>query len=252
MGEERSQTTQAYAERDEVLPEGKWTFDSEVTDAFENMLERSIPEYTLMRQLVTDIAADRLGTEGVLVDLGASRGETIARIKEEQPRIKAHAVEVAPAMLEVMRKRWPQDGAMDHRVVVYDADLRHGLRTPTAHVTTSVLTLQFTPLEYRQGILRDIWRHTHLGGALILVEKVLGATADLDHLFVQRYLRLKAENGYSQEQIERKRLSLEGVLVPVTAAWNEDLLRQAGFAEVDCFWRCLNFAGWIAVRGRGN
>jgi hypothetical protein len=122
-----------------------------VTDAFENMLKRSIPENTLMRQLVTDIAADRLGAEGILVALGASRGETIARINEERPRIKAHAIEVAPAMLEVMRKRWPQDGAMDHRVMVYDADLRHGLRTPTAHVTTSVVTLQFTPIEVPAG-----------------------------------------------------------------------------------------------------
>jgi tRNA (cmo5U34)-methyltransferase len=36
--------------------------------------------------------------------------------------------------------------------------------------------------------------------------------------------------------------------VPVTAAWNEDLLQQAGFRHVECFWRWLNFGGWIAVK----
>ena len=56
------------------------------------------------------------------------------------------------------------------------------------------------------------------------------------------------ENGYSAEEIERKRLSLEGVLVPVTARMNEDLLRSAGFDQVDCFWRWANFAGWLAIR----
>ncbi|MGH3921557.1 MAG: hypothetical protein ACRDS1_01640 [Pseudonocardiaceae bacterium] len=42
---------------------------------------------------------------------------------------------------------------------------------------------------------------------------------------------------YTQEEIDRKRLSLEGVLVPVTAKWNVEMLRAAGFQQVDCFWR---------------
>ena len=49
-------------------------------------------------------------------------------------------------------------------------------------------------------------------------------------------------------QIRDKRKSLEGVLVPVTAKWNEDILRQCGFRKVDCFWRCLNFAAWVAIK----
>ena len=65
---------------------------------------------------------------------------------------------------------------------------------------------------------------------------------------VESYYRLKSAHGYSQEEIERKRLSLEGVLVPVTARWNEELLYMAGFRQVDCFWRWMNFAGWVAVK----
>ena len=43
-------------------------------------------------------------------------------------------------------------------------------------------------------------------------------------------------------------VALEGVLVPQTAAQNEALLDEAGFSQVDCFWRWMNFAGWIAIR----
>jgi DNA (cytosine-5)-methyltransferase 1 len=57
----------------------------------------------------------------------------------------------------------------------------------------------------------------------------------------------KAEQGYTHEQIARKRLALEGVLVPVTARWNEELLTAAGFRSVECVWRALNFAAWVAV-----
>lgn len=44
------------------------------------------------------------------------------------------------------------------------------------------------------------------------------------------------------------RRSLENVLSPLEPAWNEAMLKQAGFCKVEMFWRCLNFCGWIAVK----
>ena len=82
----------------------------------------------------------------------------------------------------------------------------------------SVLTLIFVPIECRQSLLSKVYRALLPGGALIVVEKVLGATAEIDELMVRLYYDKKRESGYTQEQIERKRLSLQGVLVPVTAA----------------------------------
>ena len=59
---------------------------------------------------------------------------------------------------------------------------------------------------------------------------------------------MKRENGYTDDQIFRKRHSLRGVLVPLTAKQNEEMLREVGFAHVDCFWRWMTFAGWLAIR----
>jgi tRNA (cmo5U34)-methyltransferase len=106
----------------------------------------------------------------------------------------------------------------------------------------------FACIEYRQQIIRRVFESLAPGGAFILVEKVLGAPAKLGEAFVNLFLQIKRENGYSESQIDRKRMSLEGVLVPVTARWNEELLHQEGFTSVDCFWRHLNFAGWVAVK----
>src|SRR5437667_297216 len=70
----------------------------------------------------------------------------------------------------------------------------------------------------------------------------------LDRNFVELYYEFKRASGYTREEIERKRLSLEGVLVPVTSGWNEELLKTVGFKQVDCFWRLMNFACWIAIK----
>lgn len=238
--------------RDETQPDGAWEFDEKVAEVFDDMLARSIPQYEVMREAATDLAvrflvkSDPAERRGRVVDLGASRGEALAPLVDMYRRaVEYHAVEIAPSMLDALRRRWP-----DETVTIHDLDLREGyptLRGP-ADVTLAILTIQFTPIEYRQRILRDVWEHTREGGGFVFVEKVLGHTAEIDEEMKRLYYDLKGKNGYSSEQIERKRLSLEGVLVPVTAKWNEELLRTAGFSSVDCFWRWNNFAGWLAIK----
>jgi len=233
---------------DHVLPSDSWEFDREVTQVFDNMLSRSIPQYEVMRQTCFDMAANFVQPGTAIVDLGCSRGEAIAQLMDdfgEQNRFVG--VEVSQPMLAACRERFKefiQAGVVDIR----ELDLKTDYPEEMASVTLSVLTLQFAPIEYRQRIVRKIFKHTVDGGALILVEKILGSSAELDTLMVDCYYRMKAENGYTAEEIERKRLSLEGVLVPVTAHWNEELLFMAGFRQVDCFWRWMNFAAWIAVK----
>jgi len=165
----------------------------------------------------------------------------------EIPEYQFVCLDVSKPMLDYCREQWK--GYIDCGVVeVRNIDLRESYPPINASVTLAILTVQFTPIEHRQRILRNIWERTVHGGALIMVEKVLGNSADIDKTMIDIYYDLKAENGYSQDQIERKRLSLEGVLVPVTAHWNEEMLKTAGFVEVDCFWRWMNFAGWVAVK----
>ena len=40
---------------DETTPGARWEFDVSVTDAFNDMLRRSIPQYNVMRQAVLDL-----------------------------------------------------------------------------------------------------------------------------------------------------------------------------------------------------
>ncbi len=234
--------------KDNVTPGEKWSFDADVTSAFDDMLERSIPQYEVMRKAVYDLAIMFRKVDTDIVDLGCSRGESIAPLIDKFGSTNRYTlVEVSPPMLEVSRQRFR--GYIDTGIVrLLPDDLRISYPLVTSSVTLCILTLQFTPIEYRQRIIRDIYKSTISGGALILVEKLLGANALIDKIMVDNYYRLKSENGYSQDQIERKRLSLEGVLVPITEAWNIDLLKSSGFRQVDCFWRWMNFAGFLAIR----
>lgn len=106
----------------------------------------------------------------------------------------------------------------------------------------------FVPIDHRAQIVQDVYNLLPQGGVFVLVEKVLGSTSVTDALLVSSYLGMKREAGYTEEQITRKKLALEGVLVPLQPSWTEGMLRQAGFVHVDTFWRCLNFQGWVAIK----
>lgn len=232
--------------KDQVVPEQKWKFDEGVTAAFDDMLERSIPQYGVMREAVLELGTRFLSDNGQhVVDLGCSRGEALSRFVDRfGARHRYVGVEISEPMLAAARERfsgWPC-------VRIERLDLRREYPAPRAALTLSVLTAMFVPIEHRPNLFRNMAEHCAPGGAVILVEKVLGEGAENDAAFVDLYLKMKRGNEYTEEQIERKRLSLEGVLVPLTARWNEEMLRWAGFSRVECFWRWMNFCGWLGVR----
>jgi len=234
--------------QDTIIPKEKWQFDNNVTDVFDDMLLRSIPQYEVMRKAVFDFGCKYQINNTAIIDLGCSRGEALAPFVKKFGAYNTYiGVEVSEPMRKAARHRF-ESMIKNGCLKIENIDLRNDFPKSKASLILSILTLQFTPIEYRQKILSNVYEWLLPGGAIILVEKVIGATARLDANMVDLYYDLKSQNGYSQEQIVRKKMSLEGVLVPVTARWNEELLKTAGFKEIDCFWRWMNFAGWIAIK----
>lgn len=230
--------------------ERSWVFDAEVTDHFDDMLERSIPGYRQMREITTEIGKEFVQPGTDIVDLGTSRGQALVPFTQHfGARNRYVGVEISEPMREAFRetfKSWP----MPSVVRILDTDLRYSYPFVDASLTLAVLTMIFVPINYRARIMDDIYRHTRPGGALILVEKTIGHYGLTDALLVKHYHELKHRNGYSWDEITNKVKALEGVQVPLTARQNEALMKNAGFAQVEEIWRHLNFAAWVAVKPR--
>lgn len=236
-------------QKDEVVPGERWEFDQNVAAVFDDMLARSIPQIDVMRESVHQVARKHVRPLAHIVDLGCSRGGALARFVDEFGVNNRYVgVDVSEPMLEAARARF---ASMQGVVQIENLDLRTSYPdVGAACVTLGVLTLQFVPINYRQQIIRQVYEHTLPGGAFVLVEKILGNGARIDDMIVSIYHAFKESNGgYTREAIQRKAASLEGVLVPVTAEMNEQMLRSAGFREVDCVWRWMNFAAWVAIKG---
>lgn len=230
------------------MPPSRWVFDNSVADVFTDMLIRSIPNYNVMREAIFEIGSRCIQPQSYIVDLGCSNGESLEPfIKHFKGNNCYIGVDYSGPMLNAARNRFSEEISQG-LVKIDEIDLRRSYPSSAASLTLSILTLQFIPMEYRQRILREVYSNTLANGAFLLVEKVIGESDRIDELMVDRYEKMKLEAGYSNAEIEQKKISLESVLVPLKASWNEQLLYGAGFENVDCFWRCINFAGWIAIK----
>lgn len=239
------------SEIDNVIPKEKWQFGSDVAKCFPNMLARSIPGYKQMRELTFAVGEKYLRKDGKIsniVDIGCSNGLSIYPYLEKYgARIRSFLVDNSEAMIEAVNKEysgWISCGAMQ----TYCYDITKQYPQTIADLTLFILSLQFVPIEERQQLLKKVYDHTANGGAVILVEKVQGEDAETDDLLTDCYYAQKRANGYSEAQISEKRRSLRGVLVNLKPAWNEELLRGAGFTNIQMFWRHLNFCGWVAKK----
>ena len=60
--------------KDNVIQDGKWEFNEEVANCFEDMLQRSIPQYDIMRKTTFELASSFLENKKwfSLLDIGIS------------------------------------------------------------------------------------------------------------------------------------------------------------------------------------
>lgn len=233
--------------QDNVTPKEKWEFDSEVAQCFADMLERSVPDYRSMRNLVYELGERFITPGSFITDIGCSTGLAVEPFYNKHfNRNRYFLCDNSEAMLEVCREKFAK-GIKKKCVQIEGGNFYEKALPEDQCLVLSILSMQFMPTAYRQRMINDIYRALNPGRAFLFVEKII-ADEGTDDLEVDLYYQMKRMNGYSDEKIMQKRKSLENVLSPLKAEWNVDMLHEAGFSKVDMFWRCLNFCGWIAIK----
>lgn len=230
----------------------RFSFDSTgVVETFDEMLDVSVPQLGLARTVVSDLVDQYLHPNTDVVDLGAATGTGLADQIYREPDladgVRYVLIETAASMRNVLADRYARE-ITDGRVEIWDHDLRRPLTLDRPSVVVSFLTLQFVPVEHRPRLLAELRRDlAPEHGALLLVEKIVGRTARTDLSLQRLHALAKRRRGLDAETISRNLLALEGVLVPLTANMNEDLLAGAGFSDIETVWRWGNFTAWLAL-----
>ncbi|MDA0978462.1 MAG: carboxy-S-adenosyl-L-methionine synthase CmoA [Proteobacteria bacterium] len=222
-------------------------FDATVADVFQDMIERSVPGYALVLQLV-GVLAERYAHPGTrCYDLGCSLGASTLQLRRHVPSdCLVIGIDNSAAMVERCQSTMNRDhssAACEIRL----ADIRDS-ELSNASIILLNFTLQFIPDGERQAMLNRIYDALIPGGVLLLAEKVRFDNNERQQFMTNLHHDFKKHQGYSDLEISQKRAALENVLVPNTFAEHEARLRQAGFTVVESCARCLNFEAIMGVK----
>ena len=239
---EEPTTVPTSSSRDRLFDEPRqlvdFAFDETVAAVFPDMIRRSVPGYETVVALTGLLAARHLNDGGRCYDLGCSLGAStlaVLRAMGTNP-CEVVAVDSSAAMLD-QASRLPE---FDNRVNWVEADVRE-VEIDGAQVVILNYVLQFLPPDDRLPLVRRIRAGLRPDGVLIVSEKL--AAGDY---FDGMHREFKRANGYSELEISQKRAALENVMRIDTEEIHLARFRQAGFGSSEVWFRCLNWASFVA------
>jgi len=237
---------EVFSDADKAVSD--FEFNKSVTTVFEDMLERSVPSYNEIQQMIVDLTNDFAVNNTNVYDLGCSTGTTLLNInKELEDDISFVGVDNSDEMLKQCRANLEKAG-VKRKITLENQDLNSGIVLENASVVIFSLTLQFLRPLNRGKLIGEIYNQLPKNGAVIVVEKILTENSMFNRLFIEHYYKFKQTNGYSNTEISKKRESLENVLVPYKLSENKELFLSSGFKLVETFFRWYNFSGFIAIK----
>jgi tRNA (cmo5U34)-methyltransferase len=225
-----------------------FSFDKAVSDAFDDMVDRSVPGYRTLIANIGPIASHFLRPNTNCYDLGCSHGAAALSIFNCTPHdsITIHAIDNSFAMIEQCKQLVEQAGATSH-IKTEHADI-NDIDIQNASVIILNLTLQFLPLNKRHKLLEKIATGLNPGGVCILTEKIIFKNTASEDLFQQLHIHFKSANQYSQLEISQKRKAIENVLIRESLEEHQQRLTDVGFTNVTTWFQCLNFVSLLAVK----
>ena len=225
-----------------------FTFNERVAEVFDDMLNRSIPYYRTVIEAMAQLLASLLPPGATLYDLGCSTGTTLIELSRRLPErhFSFIGIDNAPPMLEKARRKSAMFGKSS--VLEFRQDDITTCPLPDASGILCNYTLQFLRPLTRQTFVTRLYDSLPPGGVLLLSEKTVAQSRRINREFIATYHAFKRQQGYSELEIAAKREALENVLVPFSLEENMAMLRQAGFGEVETFFKWFNFASLVAVK----
>lgn len=225
----------------------RFTFNENVADVFNDMLNRSIPGYTSILNQIGIFASHYVQEGSNVYDLGCSLGAVSLSIKRNiDKECKIISVDNSSAMVQRCRKVLARDTSpVKYEVIesdILDIDIRN------ASFIVLNFTLQFIDPQKRDFLMKTIYSRMNSGGALMLSEKISYDDKERTRLYDSFYYDFKRANGYSDMEISRKREALENVLLRDTRETHMNRLKSAGFSVVENWYSYLNFNSFLAIK----
>ena len=227
---------------------GNWKFSGKTVKNFDSHVEKSVPLYNEGHELICDLSDFFIKEKSVSYEVGCSTGTLtfkLAKHNKHKPNATFIGLDIEKEMIKAAMIKKKNSSKVNVQFKVADISK---LKMKKADMIICYYTLQFIPPSIRQNILKKFYNNLNWGGALILFEKVRGPDARFQDISTILYTDYKLRKKYTANDIVSKTSSLKGVLEPFSSQANIDLLKRAGFKDINSIQKYICFEGFLAIK----
>lgn len=230
----------------------KW--DTQKAETFVTMADIIVPERRNQFAIVADLLPFDPDAVFTFMDIGCGEGFLTKTILDEYPNSTCHATDVAEEMIakahELLKAYGLRVTISQHNI--HESDYLNRVVSGPVGVITSSLAIHHCDDTEKAALYRAAFEKLTSPGAMIVIDAVKPASdhgAAVNKKYWQQYIRHQSEElTGSTEQYEK----FKNVPVmfydepaeedrPATLVDNLMMLTEAGFKEVDCFWKKCPF-----------
>jgi len=221
-------------------------FKAEEAANYDDAIRRRIPLYREIQTLMTSLLPFPKKEYLRVLDLGCGTGETSISLLKEYPLARVTGIDSSPDLLEAARKKvkhttWRVDFlCQDIRVAGGQWPVVKG--TEEFDVIVSGFSLHFLTPDEKEEILRKCLALLKDGGMFIDSEAVLSPSENVYNMYMDKWKDFMRSNGFSDEEIGFHILKFLRDVKPMTVDNQLGLMRKAGFRDVECYFKYLNWA----------
>ena len=222
----------------------KFSFNAGVADVFEDMVSRSVPGYDLLIENIGVLSKKFYQDNTKIYDLGSSLCACSISIlnKIKNKNIEICAVDSSKAMIDICKKRINFNEIKFFNSDILDIEIKN------ASIIILNLTLQFIPIEKRTHLLKKLFLQLNENGVIIITEKIKLDKESDDIFFKNFHEFFKENNGYTREEIDRKKIALSETMLIESEKIHEERFRIIGCNNFYRWFQCYNFVSWVLIK----
>ncbi|QEG24788.1 class I SAM-dependent methyltransferase [Mariniblastus fucicola] len=207
---------------------------------------RAVPGFADMQRMATLLLAERVGSNGRILVVGAGGGLELKVFADAEPSWTFDGVDPSPAMLDLARQTL---GTHVTRVALHEGKIDVAPEGPF-DAATCLLTLHFANLEERRQMLTAIRGRLKPNAPLITLQLSFSQASGAREQWLSRYTAYVVSSGVDPQKASRASEAIDSHLTILDPQQDESLLREAGFYDVSLFYAGLAYRGWVSYAFR--
>ncbi|WP_293149560.1 MULTISPECIES: class I SAM-dependent methyltransferase [unclassified Microcoleus] len=203
---------------------------------YDGLIPRLIPQYREQHEIILQLIDFETHANIKVLDLGAGTGILSAMILQAFPQAKVTAFDMAQNMLKVCQTNL---SAFGHRLTLQQGNFAEDDFGSGYDLVVSGLAIHHLDGAGKQTLFKKLFQSMNSGGILLIRDIVTGATPRLTEQYEQLWRQYMKANGEDDAAWFQNYLKED---IPSSVEEQTQWLAAAGFADVACHWRYLNFA----------